>query len=324
MNELLTEAYYFIKPFLPKELVLNVRRKYVRYKLRHCSDNWPINPAAGFSPPDWHGWPDKKQFALVLTHDVEGAVGLEKCSHLIDLEMQLGFRSSVNFVAEGYRQNGNIRQLLIENGFEVGLHGLTHNGNLFKSRMFFLQQVPKLRQYLKMMKSTGFRTPSMYHNLEWMHELDIKYDLSTFDTDPFEPQSDGVGTIFPFWVPNKCNDTGYVELPYTLPQDFTVFILLQERDTQIWQKKLDWIVRNGGMALLNTHPDYMNFGEKKLAMSEYPASLYRNFLMYVKDNYKDQYWHILPGQLTDFWRNEYIVRTEKVLERQSVASQPSF
>jgi hypothetical protein len=26
---------------------------------------------------------------------------------------------------------------------------------------------------------------------------------STFDTDPFEPQPDGMGTIFPFWVPNQ-------------------------------------------------------------------------------------------------------------------------
>ena len=49
----------------------------------------------------------------------------------------------------------------------------------------------------------GFRTPTMFHHLEWTGELDIEYDSSTFDTDPFEPQPDGVGTIFPFWVPAK-------------------------------------------------------------------------------------------------------------------------
>jgi len=25
----------------------------------------------------------------------------------------------------------------------------------------------------------------MHHNLEWIGELNVKYDLSTFDTDPF-------------------------------------------------------------------------------------------------------------------------------------------
>jgi hypothetical protein len=43
----------------------------------------------------------------------------------------------------------------------------------------------------------------MYHDLELLHHLDIEYDASTFDTDPFEPQPDGMGTIFPFWVPNQ-------------------------------------------------------------------------------------------------------------------------
>ena len=70
----------------------------------------------------------------------------------------------------------------------------------------------------------------MHHDLDLIGALDIQYDLSTFDTDPFEPQPDGVGTIFPFWVDNKRNKNGgYVELPYTLPQDFTPFILMREK-----------------------------------------------------------------------------------------------
>ena len=41
----------------------------------------------------------------------------------------------------------------------------------------------------------------MLHNLVWLRDLDILYDASTFDTDPFEPQPEGMETIFPFWVP---------------------------------------------------------------------------------------------------------------------------
>jgi hypothetical protein len=32
----------------------------------------------------------------------------------------------------------------------------------------------------------------MHHNLKWLASLNIKYSISTFDTDPFEPQPDGV------------------------------------------------------------------------------------------------------------------------------------
>ena len=38
----------------------------------------------------------------------------------------------------------------------------------------------------------------MHHNLDWISELEIDYDMSTFDTDPFEPMPQGAGTIFPF------------------------------------------------------------------------------------------------------------------------------
>src|SRR5437773_1802555 len=128
--------------------------------------------------------------------------------------------------------------------------------------------------------AAGFRSGFMLHKLDWLHELNIQYDASTFDTDPFEPQPEGRHTIFPFWVtapgarksgasPPKASQrpvptsatlrAGYVELPYTLPQDFTLFLLLREQTANIWLQKLDWIARHGGMALVNVHPDYLIF-----------------------------------------------------------------
>ena len=94
--------------------------------------------------------------------------------------------------------------------------------------------------------------------------LNIEYDSSTFDTDPFEAQPDGVKSVFPFWVAGISPRVGYVELPYTLPQDFTLFILLKEKDITIWKQKLSWIAKKGGMALVITHPDYMNFDGREL------------------------------------------------------------
>ncbi len=141
----------------------------------------------------------------------------------------------------------------------------------------------------------------MHHNLEWIHDLNIEYDASTFDTDPFEPQPDGVATIFPFLVRGNSDQRAYVELPYTLPQDFTLFVLMKEKDIEIWKRKLDWIVTCGGMALLNTHPDYMNFDGKKGGMDEYPVGHYVEFLEYIKRKYEGIYWHILPREIARFW-----------------------
>jgi hypothetical protein len=159
---------------------------------------------------------------------------------------------------------------------------------------------------LKEWGAVGFRSPSMHHNLEWIHELNIEYDASTFDTDPFEPQSDGVGTIFPFWVSKDDTEDGYVELPYTLPQDFTLFILMKEKNIDIWKEKLDWVAEHGGMVLVNTHPDYMNFSCGKLGIEEYPADYYKELLEYIRDRYEGQYLHVLPREIARFWVDEVL------------------
>ena len=45
---------------------------------------------------------------------------------------------------------------------------------------------------------------------------------------------------------------------------------MKEKNIDIWKQKLDWIAENGGMALVNAHPDYMNFDGGKLGIEEYP------------------------------------------------------
>ena len=58
--------------------------------------------------------------------------------------------------------------------------------------------------------------------------------------------------------------------------------------------------KKGGMALVNVHPDYMNFEDRKCEREEYPAKFYVDFLEYVKNKYKDQYWNALPHQIASF------------------------
>lgn len=274
--------------------------------MRASGNIWPIDQRAKEVPHGWAGWPANKRFALVLTHDVDTAEGQAKCKLLMELEKNLGFRSSFNFVPRRYVVQADLRNALTENGFEVGVHGLYHDGRYYESREKFRERADKINDYLKEWGSVGFRSPSMLHNLDWIHDLNIKYDASTFDTDPFEPQPDGMSTIFPFWVQHKSFQRGYVELPYTLAQDFTLFVLMREKDFGIWKRKLDWIIEHRGMALLNVHPDYMNFSERKSEPEEYPAKYYEEFLQYVKSRYEGQYWHVLPKDMSEFWANEMV------------------
>jgi hypothetical protein len=339
--------FYTTKPMIPRRVQIALRRRVARYIRQKNCHLWPIDPDSAHPPEGWKGWPDGRQFALVLSHDVDTFHGYKDVLKVVELEEKMGFRSCFSFVPERY---GSISLDLLEElrgrGFDVAVHGLKHDGKLFLSKRMFDVQAPRINGYLKRWKTEGFTSPSMQRNLEWMTSLSINYCTSTFDTDPFEPEPDGVGTIFPFAVfkgsseqkavsskqsgsqtpaPSTQNpDPGYsfqnpepssenpepkffIELPYTLPQDSTLFLILREKSIDIWRDKLDWIAEKGGMALLNTHPDYMACNDVGGRWEEYSISLYKGFLEYAKDRYGGRYWHVLPKQMARFWREKMVL-----------------
>lgn len=301
-NSLLFRNFYYnVRPLIPRYLQILLRRQLVKRKRRLNGHIWPIDPNAGNPPENWPGWPEGKQFCLVLSHDVETQAGHDKCLKLLALEREMGFKSSFNFVPERYEVSEKVRHEISANGFEVGVHGLKHDGKLFLSKAVFEERAVRINQYLQEWGAQGFTSPSMHHNLEWMHALNINYDISTFDTDPFEPQPDGVGTIFPIHIRNCRGRRGFVELPYTLPQDHTLFIVLQEQSIDIWKQKLDWVAEKGGMVLLNTHPDFMQLGGEKRGRETYSTDFYVEFLEYLKQVYRGHYWHSLPGEVAVFY-----------------------
>ena len=314
---LLRKLYYAMKPVIPRRAQIALRRSWIRRRLPSYADAWPICHQAAQAPPGWTGWPDDKKFALVLTHDVDTARGHARCRHMVEIEERLGFRSGIYFVAEQYPVSRELRHYLTREGFEVGLHGLTHDGKLYNSREIFERHAVRINQYLREWDCCGFRSPAMHHNLDWLRSLDIAYDASTFDTDPFEPQPQGVETIFPFQVPDDGPRKGYIELPYTLPQDSTLFVMMKEQGIGIWRRKLDWLAEHGGMAMVITHPDYMEF-DRPAAFDSYQAVYYEELLQYIRARYAGQYWHVLPREMAQFWaeyRSQAIVKTVETCPR---------
>jgi len=301
------KSFYQIKPLISRRLQIALRRVRARILIQTHGDVWPIDEKAAIPPKNWPGWPEGKRFAFVMTHDVETDVGRDRCCELMKIDQEFGIVSSFNFVPERYEVPRELRDHLVRQGFEIGVHDLKHDGMLFQSRAKFLKNAKSINRYLKEWDANGFRAGSMHHNLDWMHSLDIEYDASTFDTDPLEPQPDGAGTIFPYLVASKNGaGKGFVEMPYTLPQDFTLFVILKQESIDLWKKKLDWVASHGGMCLLITHPDYMTFDGRPGRFDEYPVGYYREFLRYVQNTYKGQYYNVLPRDLAAYWKKNCV------------------
>jgi len=296
--------YYILRPFLPvvlrpilKRLSAN-KKKAVGFPL-----GWPIEDRYSrflfatvkqllqteglMSVPHLHFWPNDKQFAFVLTHDVESKIGYDYVRAIASLEEKYDFRSCFNFVPHAYAVERDLLAELQDRGFEVGVHGLKHDGRLFSSRKTFSRRAKQINRYVQEWGVSGFRAPMMHRQPDWLQELDIRYDTSFFDSDPFEPIPGGTMSIWPFFLGR------FVELPYTLVQDHTLMQTLGETTPQIWLEKVDHIRRFCGMALLNSHPDYLK--------SPTNFAIYEEFLHQM--SLTADYWHCLPSQVAQWWRD---------------------
>ena len=298
----LKRAYYGVKPLVPRRLAVLLRRLYRASMTRSADLGWPIEP--GYARFLWevaqqirnlrrqpalpfiHFWPEGHRYAFVITHDVETGEGQQLARELAELDASYGFHSSFNFVAEDYRLDLDLIEELRERGFEVGVHGVHHDGRAFCSRAEFLRQAQRINRHLKRLDAVGFRTPLTHRHPEWMQALDVEYDLSFFDTDPFEPLSGGTMSLWPFTIGR------FLELPYTLVQDYTLTAILKETTPRIWLQKVDFISAYHGLALVNTHPDYLKVGQTR--------RVYESFLAAMRS--RADFWNALPFEAARWWR----------------------
>ena len=300
--------YYFLKPILPRRLTRIMRKFYGDSTQKHFPLSWPIEERyprflwniiwnllqiIGENEVSFvHFWPEGHRFAFILTHDIETAQGQVNIHNLVELEEDLGFRSSFNFIPERYKIDEHLIRSLRERGFEIGVHGLKHDGKLFSSRDVFNIRVTKINKYLASFGAVGFRAPLTHRQPVWMQSLNIEYDTSFFDTDPYEPIPGGTMSIWPFEIGH------FIELPYTLAQDYTLVNLINEKSPEIWLKKVDFIEKYCGMVLVNTHPDYL--------LNSDNWNMYVKFLQEIKK--REGYWHALPKDVSTWWRKRMYIQ----------------
>lgn len=298
------QLYYRVKRVIPRSWLLAARRVFMKRAGLPGFPAWPLDEsvdrllrfyarcllAAGgvsHAPFRWF-WPHSHRAALMLTHDVESAAGLRLAVDIADLEEARGFRSSFNVVGAEYPIDTGIVRELESRGFEIGLHGLFHDRSLFSSRAEFERQLPRLRDAARKLGTVGFRSPATHRVVEWLPELPASYDCTMFHSDPYEPQPGGCCTLWPFRL------GPIVELPYTLPQDHTLFTLLRERSPQTWLTLVDAIEARHGLIQCLSHPDPGYLGEHD------HRSLYVEFLDALTE--RPHLWRALPRDVASWWR----------------------
>lgn len=293
-------SYYAVRPALPRSAQLALRRAFTGVQQRSPFPSWPtetalhdlcdlvlrrVADAVDAGVPCLRPWPDGRTWALVLTHDVEHGAGLAAIDRVRGVEAARGLRSSWNLVPERYGVSDRLVADLRATGCEIGVHGLRHDGRDLRSLRTLRRRLPEMHRWAERWGAVGFRSPATHRVWEWMPMLGFDYDTSSPDSDPYEPVPGGCCSWLPFFNENL------VELPITLPQDHTLFVLLRS-DERVWLDKAAVLRARGGMALIDTHPDYL--------LDDESLGRYARFLDAFGED--ADAWHALPREVSAWWR----------------------
>ena len=305
IKKLTRTAYYWVRPALP----VPVRRHLQRIALRGWDQlpfpRWPVDctveetfdglvkSCLKFYPAEalpfvWF-WPDGYQACTIMTHDVETASGRDFVPRLMDIEESFGVRSSFQLVPEDrYEVSKAYRDSITARGFEVNIHGLNHDGNLFDERSEFERQARRINEYAKEYGALGFRSPVLYRKIDWFSSLKFSYDMSVPSVAHLDPQRGGCCTVTPYFIGD------ILELPLTTIQDYSLFNIIGNFSIDLWKRQMDLILQKNGLATFLIHPDYVT-GRTTLG-------IYKSLLEYLTRICADRHvWWPLPRDVHAWW-----------------------
>ena len=299
-------AYYAVRPLLP----VAVRRHLQKLALRDWKTlrfpQWPLDASVDSIlrrvlaslikcsgreklPFIWF-WPDGYRGSVLMTHDVETAAGLNFCPELLKLDASFGFEASFLLIPEGrYTVSRGMLDEITSAGFEVGVHGLNHDGRLFSDRDEFLRRAAAINRYALEFGARGFRSPVMYRNLDWLDSLDLDYDMSVPNVAHLDPQRGGCCTVMPYFLGDL------LEVPVTTTQDYTLFHILGTKDIDLWREQVRLVSEMSGMLSFIIHPDYV--------IAERGRNLFKALLEHLSEVCEERHlWRALPREVNDWWR----------------------
>jgi peptidoglycan/xylan/chitin deacetylase (PgdA/CDA1 family) len=325
------DAYYALRRFIPDRARAGARRVFARWQRGADFPAWPYDGsverllrfyaqcmllAADAQELEFRWfWPKGHRAAVILTHDVESAEGLRLAVDIADIEERHGLRSSFNIVADWYPVDDGILRELCERGFELGVHGVHHDRSMFSSRASFEAQVPVAWAWGQELGAHGFRSPATHRINEWLSELPFEYDCTISLSDPYEPIPGGCASPWPFFL------SEVIELPYTLPQDYTLFTVLAQRSIDLWLDQIHRLEGVNGLIQCVSHPDPGYLGDPL------HRDLYEEALGALVQ--REGLWMALPREVARWWRerdagsSEDLVRGVARLDGSEVSFRPA-
>jgi len=311
-NGLIQRTYYAVRPFLPDQVRGFLQKVRLSGWEQLPFPHWPVDRTvesilekllalslrahgAEKMPFIWF-WPDGAPSCLIMTHDVETATGHDFCGALMDMDDSFGMKASFELVPEErYTLSQALLSQIRARGFEVNVHDLNHDGNLFGDGQEFLRRAAKINRYAKEFGTAGFRSGAMYRNLDWYGAFEFAYDMSVPNVAHLEPQQGGCCTIMPYFVGR------ILELPLTTTQDYAVFNFLHDYSTRLWKEQIRLITEKHGLVSFIIHPDYVMEAKAERTYKELLA-----FLARLRDEGK--LWAALPGEVDRWWRQRSQMR----------------
>jgi peptidoglycan/xylan/chitin deacetylase (PgdA/CDA1 family) len=209
----------------------------------------------------------------VTTHDIDTDFCQKEGREIVaSVEHNLGIKASYFFVPRSvqYDLNKHAIRSLIDDGHEIGMHGVSHDGKLALHDSVKLTQ--QIRAGKKILESTGakvvsFRSPWILRSSllpETLASEGFKVDSSFPDVDTISMsrQRKGLSYNRPFrpriLKGNSLQDSLPIwEVPVSGPQDVHLIEDLKVTDEQllqVWKYKADFCRDFNGVFVLHTHP----------------------------------------------------------------------
>jgi len=225
--------YYAARQLFPVSIRRRLQRIYFNDWQKLPFPNWPVDSTVDTLHEDflrlsmeatgvrripfiWF-WPEGARNCLLMTHDVETAVGRDFTPQLMDLNDSHGIKASFQVVPEKrYEVPDEYVNEIRRRGFEFNIHDLNHDGFLFRKHEEFRRRAARINQYVRKYQSRGFRSGAMYRNQEWFDAFEFSYDMSVPSVAHLEPQRGGCCTIMPYFVGK------ILEIPLTTTQDLSL------------------------------------------------------------------------------------------------------
>ena len=305
LNEAADRVYYSIRPWLSVRVRKHLQRFRIRGWQRILFPRWPVDAtvdelmrttmgallqATGVAriPFVWF-WPDGLKSCTMLTHDVEGRRGLDFCQELMDLDDRFGMKASYQLIPEGSEGAWRYASQIRERGYEVNLHDLNHDGHLYRERSLFLERARRINEHLQQQRCDGFRSGAMYREQAWYDAFGFQFDMSVPSVAHLEPQQGGCCTVMPYFI------GGILELPLTTVQDYSLFFILDDYSTRLWQNQIALILEQNGLVSIITHPDYLAGDQERRVYTELLQLL-------AQLRHRGDTWIATPGEINRWWR----------------------